>query len=145
MPHFTIPFQAGSPRIQLYVAVSEPRRQALIAAGETIPQPLLVVALIDTGASSTAIDPVTVQALGLQPTGMMPILTPSTGAVPVQKNTFDVSFLIPVANMTYRLPVLQVFESHLGIQGIQVLIGRDVLRDCLFIYDGRAGHFSLAF
>ena len=38
-----------------------------------------------------------------------------------------------------------VAEAQLSIQGIQALIGRDVLKNCLLVYDGQNGTFTLAF
>jgi hypothetical protein len=145
MPHFTLQFQIGGPQLELYVGVSQPRHQVLQQANMPIPQPILIRGLLDTGASTTAIDSGIILALGLQPTGSMLILTPSTGSSPHPANTFDVSIIIPVANLTFTVPAMQVFESSLNIQGFQVLIGRDILSNCLFVYDGRANIFSLAF
>jgi len=47
--------------------------------------------------------------------------------------------------LAFSFNALPVIESELKHQGILALIGRDVLADCLFIYDGRHGIFSLAF
>jgi hypothetical protein len=147
VPHFTLQFQTSGPQLQLYVGVSHPRLQALQQAGLTIPPPTLIRALVDTGASITAIDPTIIKGLGLQPTGSMQILTPSTGATPVQVNTFDVGIIIPLATVgqNHVIGALQVIESSLTVQGIQALIGRDVLSNSLLVYDGRANIFSLAF
>jgi len=49
MPHLTIPFAAGTPIIDLFVGVSAQRRQALIAAGKSVPEFQVARALIDTG------------------------------------------------------------------------------------------------
>ena len=38
-----------------------------------------------------------------------------------------------------------VVGSQLKIQGFEVLLGRDVLQDCFFMYDGRAGQFTFGF
>jgi hypothetical protein len=35
--------------------------------------------------------------------------------------------------------------ADLSVQGIDALIGRDVLRDCIFIYNGSVGLFTIAF
>lgn len=146
MPHFTVQFlAAGGPLLPLHVGVSNPKAQVLRQANLPVPSPCSIQGLVDTGASTTAIDPSIIQNLGLQPTGSMPILTPSTGPTPHQANTFDVSLIFPVANMTFTIGAIQVFESALSVQGIQALIGRDVLSYCLLVYDGRAKTFSLAF
>lgn len=146
MPHFTLQFQAGGPQLQLYVGVSTPRGVALKEAGQPIPPLKLIRGLVDTGASTTAIDPSVIQGLGITPTGSMPILTPSTGPNPVQVNTFDVGIVIPIfSGQTFSLGAVQVFESSLSVQGIQALIGRDILKNGLLVYDGRNNIFSLAF
>jgi predicted aspartyl protease len=147
VPHFTLQFQASGPQLQLFVGTSGPRQQALQQAGQTVPQPQLIIGLVDTGASTTAIDPGVIQALGVQPTGSMAILTPSTGATPAQANTYDVALVIPLgaSGMTFTIPAIQIFEAALSIQGIKALIGRDVLSNSLLVYDGRSNLFSFAF
>ena len=117
------------------------------AANQTVPQPIQIRGLVDTGASTTAIDPTIIQALGIQATGSMAIVTPSTGSTPVQVNTYDVGIVIPLAQVgqTHIIGALQVFESSLTVQGIQALIGRDILSSSLLVYDGRSNIFSLAF
>jgi hypothetical protein len=47
--------------------------------------------------------------------------------------------------LSHVIGALQIIESTLTMQGIQALIGRDVLANALFVYDGRANLFSLAF
>jgi hypothetical protein len=47
--------------------------------------------------------------------------------------------------MTRTWTALAVIESELAHQGIQTLIGRDILFFCLLIYDGHAGTFALGF
>lgn len=101
--------------------------------------------LIDTGASLTAIDPSVLQALNLTPTGTTGVVTPTTGTTPQQLNQYDVQIIILHPALTYSFHVLPVIESVLGFQGFDVLIGRDVLAECLFVYDGRSGIFTLAF
>jgi hypothetical protein len=126
-------FQLSGPRLQLYVGVSHPRLQALQQAGLAVPAPALIRGLFDTGASTTATDPTVIQGLGIKPTGSMQIVTPSTGVTPVQVNTFDVGIIIPLgtAGQNHVISALQVFESSLTVQGIQALIGRDVLINSL--------------
>jgi predicted aspartyl protease len=148
MPHFTLPFQAVSgPRIDAHIGVSKARLGALQAAGQPIPQLQKIRALVDTGASITTIDPTIISALGIQPTGAVPVHTPTTAGTPVQVNTFDVAVYIPITEKSapFVLPAVQVVESALKAQGFDALIGRDILQYCLFVYDGRANIISMAF
>jgi hypothetical protein len=148
LPHFTLALDAagGGPIISVYVAVSQPRADALTAAGTAIPAPVLIRALVDTGASCTCIDPGVLTPLGLTPTGQMPMLTPSTGAVPQLKNQYDVSLIIPSGPHTPLVfSAIPITESDLAVQGIQALIGRDILADCILAYNGTMRMFTLAF
>lgn len=85
------------------------------------------------------------QNLGLTPTGTTPILTPSTGGQPVDAAQYDVSLFLFHQKATMRLGTVAVIESELEVQGFQVLVGRDVLENCLLVYDGQTGIFTLAF
>ena len=145
MPYLTQPFGLEGALIDLTVGPSLPRQQALKKAGQPVPPPVRVRGLIDTGASLTAIDPGVLQALSLTPTGTVGVVTPTTGTTPQQLNQYDVQIIILHPALTYSFHVLPVIESVLGCQGFDVLIGRDMLAECLFVYDGRSGLFTLAF
>lgn len=147
MPQFTVDLSQGRPLIDLVVAVSAPRAQALTAAGQAVPAPQALRGLIDTGASCTCVDPMIFTALGLQPTGTVPMLTPSTGVIPQDADTYDVGILIPNGQeLPLIFPVLAVSASELYLaQGFHALIGRDVLADCLLIYNGKLPYVTLAY
>jgi len=146
MPHLTLQITPGGPLLNLLVGVSEPRRLAMSLANQTPPPPVRICGLIDTGASGTCIDPSSITSLGLVPTGQTTVHTPTTGSNPVICNQFDVQlfFFHPNGNHL-RIPALPIICSDLQQQGIQALIGRDVLSQCLFVYDGASRIFSLAF
>ena len=147
MPYFTLQFQPTTgPRLDLYVGVSVPRENALKTAGLAVPPPVLVKGLVDTGASISGVDPETIQKLGLVPTGVASVLTPSTGDVPHETRSYDVRLIIPATPASWVLHALPIIESSLKQkQGFEVLLGRDVLSECLLHYDGRSKIFSLAF
>jgi hypothetical protein len=145
MPHLTLQMSAGGPLIDILVGVSVPRQAALRAAKQSIPSPVQIRALIDTGASCTCIDPSVPKQLGLAPTGVAPMHTPSTGNLPHLANQYDVSLVLIHQKLNLNLFTVPVAESQLAIQGIQGLLGRDVLQNCLFVYDGQSGMFTLAF
>jgi hypothetical protein len=86
-------------------------------------------------------------ALGLQPTGVVPMLTPSTGLTPKNAETYDVGIMIP-NGQEYPLiiPTLAVSASELyASQGFHALIGRDILSQCILIYNGKVPIFTLSY
>ena len=86
--------------------------------------------------------------LNLTPTGTTQVNTPTTGNQPVSANTYDVSLAITaMAGLaSFVLNTIPIIQSDLqSSQGIQALIGRDVLKLCHLTYDGRNGLFSLAY
>ena len=145
MPHLNQQIAAGGPLIDLLVSVSSPRRDALTKAGLPVPNPVSLRALIDTGASGTCIDPTIIQQLGMPPSGSTLIHTPSTSGAPHPCNQYDVSLIFVHPKITFTFHALPVVETSLASQGIQGLLGRDVLAECLFIYDGASGNYTLAF
>ena len=62
-------------------------------------------------------------------------------------NQYDVMLIIPgpIAGFGWVIPAIPAMESALASQGIMGLIGRDVLDRAMLIYNGPAGHFSLAY
>ena len=148
MPHFTLQVDAAGPIVNLTVHVSEARRAALEAEGRPIPPPRVLRGLVDTGASFTSIEPAVLQALELAPTGTIDIVTPSTGAAVHTTNTYDVDIVIYAAQGDPPLSIsnLEVGACELYLQqGIHALIGRDILRKCVLIYNGGQKTFTLAF
>jgi predicted aspartyl protease len=131
----------------MLVGASAARTQALTAANQPIPTPQNIRALIDTGASHTCVDPMVFTALGLQPTGSTPVLTPSTGATPINADTYDVGIVIP--NGTQQgliIPNMPVSASELfQAQGFHALLGRDILERCVLTYNGSMAIFTLAY
>ena len=149
MPHFTLQISPQGPILLVYIGVSQARQAALAAAGQQIPQPVPIQALIDTGASGTCVDPSVLSMLGLTPTGVVSVNTPSTGNQPHIAQQYDVSLVIPGGLPTHpqlwfaNVPVIAA--QLLVAQGFQALIGRDILADCLFTYNGQTGQFTLAY
>jgi hypothetical protein len=134
--------------ITAFVGVSFPRQQALTLAKQPIPAPTQIRALVDTGASCTFVDPAVLSGLGLTPTGSASVNTGSTGATPHQSDQYDVSLYIPGVSgqAPYTMPTIPVVALPLlAGPGYHALIGRDILRDCIFSYNGTVGFFSLAY
>ena len=148
MPILTLPVRPDGAIVSIGIVLSGPRMAAMKVAGVAIPPPAMCSALLDTGASTTVIDLTVVVKLGLTPTGTVSVHTPSTGGTPAVCAQYDVGLaLILGSGQIHVLPslVIPVIAVDLSSQGIQALIGRDVLREGVFIYNGDAGTFTLAF
>lgn len=79
------------------------------------------LALWDTGATGTCISERIVKDLGLVSTGKMTISTPSGQA---ETNTYLVDILLP---NRVNITGAQVMDSKIGDQGIDILIGMDII------------------
>lgn len=149
MPHFSLQISQKGPLLLAYIGVSVPRREALKASGQAVPDLVQIQALIDTGASATCLDPSVLKNLNLTPTGSTTIETPSTEGKPVTVDQYDVSFLVPPADISQiplvidTIPVVcvRLFDPF----GYHALIGRDILGKCIFFYNGSMNWFSLAY
>lgn len=79
------------------------------------------LALWDTGATTTCISSKVVDDLGLVPTGKMNIKTPSGET---QVNTYLIDIILP---NKVRMASVDVCDSEIGNQGIDVLIGMNII------------------
>ena len=146
MPHLSLPIGPGGPLFDCRVGVSVPRAEALKKVGQLVPAPVNARALIDTGASCTSIDPTVLKKLGVVSTGTTPVHTPSTkSGQPHVANQFDISIIVLHPKLSWTLTAVPIIEAELLHQGLHALIGRDILSNCLFTYDGQAKTFCLAF
>jgi len=146
MPHLTLQISAGGPILDCYIGVSAPRAEALKKAGLAIPKPFLIRALVDTGASCTNLDPSILTSLGVASTGIASVHTPSTkSGIPHVAKQYDVSLTLPHPLIHRTFNALAVIESELLHQGIQGLIGRDILNACMLTYDGTGKTFTFGF
>lgn len=146
MPHFTQQISPQGPVVDAAVMVGTARQQALQEAGQTVPLPQVIRALIDTGASMSGVDPTVLTALGLAQTGEADIHTPSTKGTAFTTPTYDVPILAGrVGDLHFVSETVQVVATELAAQGFQALIGTDILKSCILLYNGADGHFTVAY
>lgn len=148
MPHFTRQFSNGAPLLIAVLNVTKGRADALAEANLPIPtRQRLSNALVDTGASCTCVNPEFINALGLSPTGKTLMFTPSTGAQGFETDQYDARLTIWAGDndAPLEIPIIPIVASELKVQGIDALIGRDVLEHCILMYNGDTEFFSLAF
>lgn len=110
----------------------------MTAQGQTPPPPEEIMALVDTGASITAINVTVAQRLGLPVTGSIQI----GGATGVADQ--------PLYAALFRLPdpfvewdPMTLAGANLSGTPFDILIGRNVLCSMTLSYDGKSGRFSL--
>jgi hypothetical protein len=120
------------------ISIPQTLRDYLTAQKMRIPPPVSGSALIDSGASISAIDLSVVSALQISPMGVATILTP---AGPAKQNLFPARFELP----RLRIDISAVLGVDVKPQGIIALIGRDILSRFLMIYHGPGGRVTLSF
>ncbi len=132
-----VPVEVGIPRILEEYCVRE---------NIPIPPPVSGYALIDTGAFMSAVHEQLFQDFGIQPIDSIPTWTPHGDSR---------SFLYP-AKMSF--PALGVQDLDMGrvigcelnwvtvdSKQIIMLLGRDLLQNCLFIYNSKAATITLSY
>ena len=107
--------------------------------GVTVPAPVPVLAMIDTGAAATIIKEETIMRLKVPPVDEVLIKTPTASGVVCRRYWLRLFLDQDVYIET------TVIAASLEGQHIQCLIGRDALRHCLVIYNGPDNSYTLGF
>jgi predicted aspartyl protease len=141
MPILSLQFDhAGRPTLELYVGLSA-------AEAEFRPPcpPVLVRALVDTGASKTNIVHWVLDRLGLSPVSQVPVHTASTGLTPLLANVYAVELSLGGVMTGLLATDLDIVAAEdLSGLGVEALVGRDILGHGLLVYDGLERRFTLA-
>lgn len=118
-----------------------------LRAGAAIPGPLSVPALLDTCAQVTCVDPSVIARLGASPALVtMANLAAMSGLAPTLRYELALTVGDPAtATSLLEVPDLEVLEVPLAGLGYEALIGRDVLAQCVLVYDGLTNSFALAY
>ena len=140
--------QAAGPILPVQVEIPTALAAQLQQAGQPIPPPVPGLALIDTGASLSAVDVTVVQTLGVQPVGIANV-GGVTGAG--QQPTYPGRFTFPGTGLP-SIDFSLLLGANLGgltVPGMPgqliALLGREILQRFILIYNGPAAMFSLAF
>lgn len=125
--------------IQIKVAQPKDVADSLKSQGKPASDPVDAMAMIDTGASITAIDAVLAQKIGLVQTGSAPIVG-VTGEM--DQPVYAAQLMLEKPSVA--LDPWKMVGSPLNGQGFDVLLGRDFLEQLTLVYDGSSGNFTLA-
>lgn len=125
------------PRLPAKLWISSALELVLETAKRPLPDQIDCKALIDTGAESTFIRKGLADQLGLNPVGVIKART---------ANSYE---MCPIYSVQLILPngstadLKQAIEMPLH-DSVDILIGRDILKDTVLIYQGPRNQFTLA-
>lgn len=126
------------PILPIQVGIPQSAEASIRQNGDTPGTIEEVQALVDTGASITAINTATAARLGLIATGSVQV-GGVTGVA--QRPVYGARIVMPEPGFTFD-PV-QIVGADLGAPDFEVLIGRNLLCSMMMTYDGPRGQFAL--
>jgi len=132
--------QTVGPRVPVEVHLSQPLAAYYAQQSLPIPQPQTGWALIDTGASASAVDRGALQALSIQPISTVQVHTPSGQST---QFAHPVRLAFPGTGLP-DWPLHSVLGTDLAGQQLLALVGRDILRHMVLVYSGVIGVVTLA-
>jgi len=128
------------PIIPITLALPDDAQRAYIDRNESPPSPIKGYALIDTGASNTCFDLDVAHKAGLPIVGLSNMASASRAKQQVP--TFAGKIICPTLTINVNEGMgAKLFSLN---NKLIALLGRDILKSAILIYNGPAGHFSLA-
>jgi hypothetical protein len=134
--------------VEVHVGWSAGQARLLRQAQRPVPPTLDARALLDTGAEVTCLDTVLVQQLSLPLAQLALANVPALGGLRAGAHYHASVTIVHPSSDPAQVLVLQnllILEVPLAGLGYQVLLGRDVLDRCDFLYGGRRQRFTLAY
>lgn len=142
MPSVTIKsknLEADGPVLEVHFLISAELEKKFKEENKEIPKPVIIKALIDTGATSCAIQESIPKKLNLNPVGEVNLSTSSSQNIKCFQ--YFMRMVIPSHNLIYEGPFI---ATSLEGQNISCLIGRDFLKNSILIYIGAENQFTLS-
>ncbi len=147
MPILNFPTSPDGFALDVIVGLAQQEADALQQAGQPVPPLAGFRGIIDSGSDVSAVSRRIIQQFNITPRGRVPTLT-AGGSRRVRYCNVMLVIAGPagiLGGSYLLLPTLVVTEIPHRLPNIEVLVGRDVLKQCLFIADGPAQTFTLAF
>ena len=133
--------------VELLIGVNISKRNALHRVGHQVPKRIRIMAQIDTGSAYSAIDVQTLAQLDITPIDKTKVRTPVAG--PQEAVEFD-QYVVSISldsgeDGETLFDDVEVLGCHFADdEGIQAMLGQDVLGGSLFVYNGMCRTFCLA-
>lgn len=137
------------PIMQVQIEVPQALARVLIERGESVPSPVEGVALVDTGASFTAVSESAMQTLGIAPIDVAGNIGTAGGVA--QRNIYPARVTFPGSD----LPTIE-FNRMISVdlagqivplpvgRPVLLLFGRDLLSRFVLVYNGPGASWSLS-
>lgn len=137
MPRIGAQFKSSGPLIDVWLAVSAPKRRAINAGGQE-PAPAIKLQFItDTGADTSMVADQHMRSLGIATRGSRDIVTSTTEAKPTPCDTYDVELSIHTfGDAPFVEPALELLGRPLFNLSVDGMLGRDVLSRLVLTIDG---------
>jgi hypothetical protein len=148
MPYLNGPILPRGAVVNLRIEVSAPRALVLRNAGQTLPPPVNLRGLIDTGADVTCIDINHVPFLAQQIPAVALVGAPAGGWTIGLQYDASLTVLHPQGGRRANLTLSSIPIVDLALApflGYEAVVGRDVLERCLLIYEGQTSRFTLGY
>jgi hypothetical protein len=139
------PITDQGPFIDLTAMTPPKYVQQLRKAGRPVPSPATIRALIDTGASASALDVTIVSRLGLTVTGRTLVHGSTSGDDYEERDLYAVSLYLGSQPGEVAEYTVNAVATHLASEGFFALIGWDILSKCVLVCDGPAKAFTLQY
>jgi predicted aspartyl protease len=144
MPHSKVTIGSDGPAIDLAVSVGRTWAARLVAQGVSVPSPVTVRSLIDTGADISAVHPRILQQLGCRPTAAVRIRRPGMTRNFLVASLYDAEVAIDGTTRGSQWISMTVIGVAPSTPTVLALIGRDALVQCTFFYNGPRSELTLS-
>lgn len=144
MPVAELRIQRNGLIVEVELSASAAYRAALWKRGQTPPPAVRGTFLVDTGCDSTTVSEQMMRSLNLPVISQTRVVTGTTSTQGHAADVFAVEFtLLPHTVQPRRWSTCEVVALPLLNQSIDGLLGRDLLRQLVFTYDGPRQQVSL--
>ena len=147
MPTLQAPLQPDGALVEVQIGWSALDVQRYRLAGRPIPQPATFQNLIDTGADTNYIDPAALRKVPLPVQALNFANVPAlggSGLVIFRDASLRIADPSGYPLQDLVIDELLLAEVALATLGYELLLGRDVLQACRFLYDGPVNQFELS-
>lgn len=134
------------PIVEASIGISEPLKKLRRSKGQDVPPDIPIQLLVDTGADTTTIAEMHMRSLGIESTGASPVRTITSGVTGDACNAYGASLTIHSVGFgeaPLKFPAMEVLAQDFHNEGIDGLLGRDVLSTMVFVMDGPNKRFTM--